>query len=88
MKIGTQKRFTRGRSIRDWIERLYNRSYAKKQMKISFEEFWEKGSVHYEIPDSARKYVRHEAFRKDPVGNALKTETGKIQIFSEKLRKL
>jgi len=78
------KKFTRGRTTKQWLERLYKRSYARKQMKISFEEFWEKGVIKYDIPDSARKFVRHEAFRKDPVKNALKTETGKIQIFSDK----
>jgi trimethylamine-N-oxide reductase (cytochrome c) len=70
-----------------WIERLYKRSYAKKKMKISFEDFWKEGVVKYEIPESARNFVRHEAFRKDPIKNALKTETGKIQIFSEKFAK-
>lgn len=83
-RFGTEQRYTRGRSVRDWIERLYSRSHANREMGISFEEFWKKGSVHYEIPDEARKYVRHSAFRADPVNNALKTETGKIQIFSEK----
>ncbi|KAB7886509.1 molybdopterin-dependent oxidoreductase [Poseidonibacter ostreae] len=83
-RFGTEKRFTRDRTPMQWIQRLYKRSYANKVMKIAFEDFWEKGSVHYDIPDEARKYVRHEAFRKDPVANALKTETGKIQIFSEK----
>lgn len=83
-RFGTEKRFTRDRTPMDWIKRLYKRSHANREMGISFEEFWEKGSVHYDIPDHARKYVRHEAFRKDPVNNALKTETGKIQIFSEK----
>ena len=83
-RFGTEKKFTRDRSPMDWLEKLYKRSYARKDMNITFEKFWEKGSVHYEIPASARKYVRHEAFRKDPINNALKTETGKIQIFSDK----
>lgn len=83
-RFGTDKRFTRDRTTMDWIQRLYSRSYANREMNISFEEFWEKGSVHYDIPDSARKFVRHEAFRQDPINNALKTETGKIQIFSER----
>jgi len=67
-----------------WLERIYKRSYAKKSMGISFEKFWEEGVVKYDVPASAHNYVRHEAFRKDPIKNALKTETGKIQIFSDK----
>ncbi len=79
-----KQKFTRGRTALEWIERLYKRSSAAKEMNISFKDFWAKGVVKYDIPDSARKYVRHEAFRKDPVKNPLKTETGKIQIFSDK----
>jgi trimethylamine-N-oxide reductase (cytochrome c) len=83
-RFGTEKKYTRDRTTKDWLEKLYAKSYARREMNITFEEFWEKGSIHYEIPAEARKYVRHEAFRKDPVANALKTETGKIQIFSDK----
>lgn len=83
-RFGKEKKFTRNRTPMEWLERLYKRSYAKKEMGISFEEFWKKGVIKYDIPDSARNYVRHESFRKDPVKNPLKTETGKIQIFSEK----
>ncbi len=83
-RFGKEKKFTRGKTALQWIEKFYKRSYANKEMGISFKEFWEKGVVKYDIPDSARKYVRHEAFRKDPVKNPLKTETGKIQIFSDK----
>ncbi|WP_294961325.1 molybdopterin-dependent oxidoreductase [Sulfurimonas sp.] len=83
-RFGKEKNFTKGRTTLQWIEKLYARSYAKKTMKISFKEFWAKGVVKYDVPDSARKYVRHSAFRNDPVKNPLKTETGKIQIFSDK----
>ncbi|MFA7084054.1 MAG: molybdopterin-dependent oxidoreductase [Arcobacteraceae bacterium] len=83
-RLGTEKKYTRDRTVKDWLEGLYSKSYAKREMDITFEAFWDKGSVHYEIPDEARKYVRHEEFRKDPINNPLKTETGKIQIFSDK----
>ncbi|MFT5835986.1 MAG: trimethylamine-N-oxide reductase (cytochrome c) [Sulfurimonas sp.] len=83
-RFGKEKQFTKGRTTLQWIEKLYARSYAKKVMKISFKEFWAKGVVMYDVPDSARKFNRHTAFRSDPVKNPLKTETGKIQIFSDK----
>ncbi len=83
-KFGKGRNFSRGRTSIDWLKILYKRSSANKELGISFEEFWEAGVIKYEIPDSARKFVRHEAFRKDPINNPLKTETGKIQIFSEK----
>jgi len=83
-RFGKEKKFTRGKTPMQWIEKLYARSYAKKHMKLSFKDFWAQGVVKYEVPDSAREYVRHESFRKDPIKNPLKTETGKIQIYSEK----
>ncbi|RXI47068.1 biotin sulfoxide reductase [Malaciobacter mytili] len=83
-KFGKAKRYSRDRSVKEWLERLYKRSYAKREMGISFEEFWEKGVIKYEIPEDAKNFVRHEAFRKDPIANPLKTETGKIQIYSDK----
>jgi len=82
-RFGTEKKYTRDRTPKDWLKNLYKRSHARRAMNISFEEFWEKGTIIYDIPEEAKKYVRHEAFRKDPVNNALKTETGKIQIYSE-----
>lgn len=83
-KFGKAKRYSRDRSVKEWLERLYKRSYTKREMGISFEEFWEKGVIKYEIPEDAKNFVRHEAFRKDPIANPLKTETGKIQIYSDK----
>jgi trimethylamine-N-oxide reductase (cytochrome c) len=83
-RFGNKKKFTRDRTPLQWLERLYNRSSAKKELNISFEEFWEKGVVKFEIPEEAKNFVRHEAFRTDPIANPLKTETGKIQIYSDK----
>ena len=78
------KKFTRGRTPKEWLERLYKRSSAQKELGISFEEFWKMGVIKYEIPEEARKFVRHGAFRADPIANPLKTQSGKIQIFSER----
>ncbi|WP_072679614.1 molybdopterin-dependent oxidoreductase [Arcobacter sp. LA11] len=79
------KKFTKKRSQMDWIKYLYGKTDASKT--VSFEDFWAKGYVKYEIPEEAYKFVRHSAFRKDPVKNALKTESGKIQIYLDKFEK-
>jgi len=86
-RFGKERRFTENRTPMQWIERLYNISYAKNKMGISFKQFWEKGMVKYSVPAEARKYVRHQAFREDPVKNKLQTESGKIQIYSERFAK-
>lgn len=50
----------------------------------SFDQFWRDGFVEFEIPENARKFVRHAKFRQDSINNKLDTESGKIQIFSQK----
>ncbi len=76
------KKFTGGKTEMEHLKDFYSSSEAAKT--VPFEKFWEQGYVEYEIPKEAYKYVRHADFRADPVKNALKTESGKIQIFSEK----
>jgi len=49
-RFGTEKKYTRDRTPQDWLKILYKRSHARRAMNISFEEFWEKGTIHYDIP--------------------------------------
>ncbi|NCB82477.1 MAG: twin-arginine translocation signal domain-containing protein [Bacilli bacterium] len=78
----TQKKFTDGMTVMEHLKKFYEASDAAKVK--SFEDFWKEGFAKFEIPESAYKFVRHSAFRSDPIKNPLKTESGKIQIFSEK----
>ncbi|RXJ58221.1 trimethylamine-N-oxide reductase TorA [Candidatus Marinarcus aquaticus] len=81
--------FTEGRSKMEWIEHFYNASYEKAKnsgVKMpSFKEFWEKGYCEFETPEVAKKFVRFEDFRKNPIVNRLGTPSGKIEIFSKKI---
>ena len=52
---------------------------------LPFKEFWEKGFVKFETPESAKKFVKHGKFRQNPVVNRLGTPSGKIEIFSKKI---
>ena len=76
------KKFTKGKTAMEHIKAFYAGSDAAKN--ISFDDFWKKGRIDYKIPAEAYKYVRQGDFRKNPVKNPLKTESGKIQIFSKK----
>ena len=76
------RQFTGGKDKMEQIRGLYERSDCPNYM--SFDEFWEKGFVHFEPGEEARKFVRLGAFRADPVKNKLSTETGQIQIYSDK----
>lgn len=76
------KKFTDNKEPMEHLKDFYSTSDAAKIK--SFDEFWESGFVKFEIAKEAYNYVRHSGFRADPVKNALKTESGKIQIFSKK----
>ena len=85
-KFGTKKKFNGEKTEMEWIKELYSKSDASVKMNIPFEDFWKEGYVSYEIPEISKKYVRHEEFRKDPIANKLKTVSGKIEIFSQKIK--
>ncbi|MFS7886254.1 molybdopterin-dependent oxidoreductase [Helicobacter pylori] len=78
----TERRFTESKSYMEWIKSLYEKSDSPTLK--SFDQFWRDGFVEFEIPENARKFVRHAKFRQDPINNRLDTESGKIQIFSQK----
>ncbi|MGE4268176.1 MAG: molybdopterin-dependent oxidoreductase [Deferribacterales bacterium] len=80
-RFGFERAYTGGKSIDEWIRW----SYSKMRTKVSFNDFWKKGYVHFIAPKSSREYVRHADFRKDPVANYLRTPSGKIELFSEKV---
>ncbi|MEJ8627903.1 molybdopterin guanine dinucleotide-containing S/N-oxide reductase [Helicobacter pylori] len=85
LRIGgneTEQKFTESKSYMEWIKSLYEKSDGPTLK--SFDQFWRDGFVEFEIPENARKFVRHAKFRQDPINNKLDTESGKIQIFSQK----
>ncbi|GAA9078848.1 molybdopterin guanine dinucleotide-containing S/N-oxide reductase [Helicobacter pylori] len=85
LRIGgneTEQKFTESKSYMEWIKGLYEKSDGSTLK--SFDQFWRDGFVEFEIPENARKFVRHAKFRQDPINNKLDTESGKIQIFSQK----
>jgi biotin/methionine sulfoxide reductase len=48
-----------------------------------FNEFWECGYV--EVPPPEKPFVLFEAFRGDPDANPLKTPSGRIELYSERI---
>ncbi|GAA6952554.1 hypothetical protein VN0387_13640 [Helicobacter pylori] len=51
----------------EWIKGLYEKSDGPTLK--SFDQFWRDGFVEFEIPENARKFVRHAKFRQDPINN-------------------
>jgi len=89
-RLGVKHKFTEGRSVRDWLQALYQqlRSSAKQKDVLlpSFDEFWsgEQFSVTEQVPECE---FRLERFRRDPKAFPLATPSGKIEIFSRTIAK-
>ncbi|WP_192456793.1 DmsA/YnfE/YnfF family dimethyl sulfoxide reductase [Musicola keenii] len=80
------QRFTEGRTQRQWLTYLYDKTRAKDPTLPDFETLRAMGI--YKRKDPAGHYVAYKAFRDDPVKNPLKTPSGKIEIYSEALAKV
>jgi len=54
-----------------------------------FDIFWKSGDyVEFPVPDASKKWVRFEAFRKDPLLNPLGTPSGLIELYSKNIEKM
>lgn len=86
-RLGFEAAFTEGLTDREWLRKLYENT---KQYSASaglelptFEEFWRAGW--FEFPPAPPAPVLCSALRADPAGAALKTPSGRIEIFSERI---
>ena len=86
-RLGFKESFTEGRDEQDWLRHLYDvarQQSARNKVELpGFDEFWENGYV--EVPASDHARVVFSEFRADPEANRLKTPSGRIEIFSEKI---
>jgi biotin/methionine sulfoxide reductase len=86
-RLGAGEVYGEGRDTMQWLAHLYEES-REKSAKAGvtfppFEEFWAAGIV--EAKGEEREPVMLARFRADPENNKLKTPSGKIEIFSEKI---
>lgn len=87
--MGFGQEFTFGLDEMGWIRAIYqdakDRGLRSGFVLPSFEEFWRKGVVFYPEDETSKEFVAFEEFRKDPANHPLRTESGKIQIFSPRI---
>ena len=85
-RLGFRDAFTEGRTEMEWLRHLYE--VARQQAarhgieRPDFETFWQTGYVADPAP---RDYDFLADFRADPEGRPLKTPSGRIEIFSERV---
>lgn len=84
--LGKEEAFTEGRTQLEWVEWCYEETRKKAPELPPFSEFWKTG------PKQALEFPRSPValadFRKDPEKAPLKTPSGKIEIYSERLAKI
>ncbi|WP_298255810.1 molybdopterin guanine dinucleotide-containing S/N-oxide reductase [Bradyrhizobium sp.] len=84
-RLGAREAFTEGRSVRQWLEHLYEPTRealaAAGLPAPSFAEFWAGNG--YLLPQQADDGGYLRAFRDDPNANPLPTSSGKLEIYSE-----
>lgn len=89
-KLGIRHEFTEGLDEEGWIRKIYAEAVRDGQRMglelPDFDSFWKKGIFFYPEEKNAGHFVSFEKFRQDPKNFALKTESGKIQIFSPKIQ--
>ena len=87
---GGYERFTEGKSELEWLETFYNiagQRGASQQVTLPpFAEFWQRNAL-IEMPENAAsaQFIRFADFRRDPQAHPLKTDSGKIEIYSARI---
>lgn len=82
-KMGVADSFTEGKSEREWIEELYEKSRAKDPELPTWEDARKMGVYTRRQPPQ----ISMQKFRNNPQGSALDTPSGKIELFSASLLK-
>ncbi|HWL71448.1 MAG TPA: molybdopterin-dependent oxidoreductase [Geminicoccus sp.] len=84
-RAGVAEAFTEGRGEMDWLRLLYERGRTRDRSNSlpDFDTFWQAGHVRLPVPD--QPHVLFADFRADPDRRPLKTPSGRIELFSEKI---
>lgn len=88
-QLGCEEEFTEGRNEDEWLRFLYETCRQGAQTnEVSmpdFDSFWKQGW--FRIPDKEEDFTMFTEFRADPVAKKLRTKSGKVELYSEKIAK-
>lgn len=82
-ELGLEDAYTEGRDQMGWIRWCYEETRRKYPTLPDFDTFWTTGPQ--QVYGLRKNMVALSEFREDPVKNPLKTPSGKIEIYSERL---
>lgn len=84
-ELGSREVFTEGRNEEQWLNIIYDETRQKAGESgielPGFKDFKAKGWFENSMPNEPKIFLKN--FRDDPKGSALRTPSGKIEIFSE-----
>jgi biotin/methionine sulfoxide reductase len=86
-RLGVNEDYSEGLDALGWLRRLYDENRPRAaQAGIDlpdFDEFWEAGLV--DLSPDDKPHIMHADFRRDPLAHPLRTPSGRIEIFSERI---
>jgi biotin/methionine sulfoxide reductase len=83
-RAGVAEAFTENRNEMAWLRHLYERTRQRGSNALpDFDTFWANGHVELPLPD--QPHVLFAEFRADPARHRLKTPSGRIELYSEKV---
>jgi biotin/methionine sulfoxide reductase len=86
-RLDCEDAFTQGRDEFGWLRHIYERwrdgARTNRAALPDFDTFWEQG--YFEIPYAADEYVLFADFRADPAGRKLRTPSGRIELYSDRI---
>ena len=91
--LGYKDAFTEKRDEMQWLKFVYesaNPGARSNRVALPpFDIFWKSGDyVEFPVTEAAKKWVRFESFRKDPLLNPLGTPSGLIELYSKNIEKM
>ena len=86
-RLGAEESYTEGRDEMGWLRHLYQMfrdgAQTNQASLPDFDGFWRDGWI--EIPRKSDEHVMFADFRADPDANKLRTESGRIELYSERI---
>ncbi|WP_404713722.1 molybdopterin-dependent oxidoreductase [Sphingomonas sp. MMS24-J13] len=86
-RLGVNEDYGEGLDAPGWLRRMYEESRLRAVATgidlPDFDAFWEQGLIDLAAHD--KPHVMHQDFRRDPVAHPLRTVSGKIEIFCERI---
>ena len=86
-RLGIAETYTQGRDENAWLRHLYEQcrhgAGANAAALPDFDTFWQTGYL--EIPAASEEYVIFGDFRANPEQHKLRTPSGRIELYSEKI---